>query len=126
MRKSLALFFLVCSLLLVLGHSFIPHSHDEEIPRPFRISEKKGLSLADLAKIAISIDLGANHLEEYNICNAQNDDQIWEISDLTHSTEAEFNLILIKITNNFFGGYDFLLSALHTGGTQLRAPPVLS
>ena len=126
MRKSLALFFLACSLLLVLGHSLIPHSHDEEIRWSFQISEKKGLSLADLAKIALSFDLGANHLEEYKTCNAQNDAQARALPDFTHSAEAVFIPINYIITRYFCGVKVILLTALHTGTPQFRAPPVLS
>lgn len=65
LRKILAPFLLSCSLIIVLGHSILPHDHLEDEGDTFNITQKKNLSLAELIKLSFSHDLGTNHLEEY-------------------------------------------------------------
>ena len=52
--------------MFVLGHSILPHSHMEDERLSYSISKEK--SFTDIIKLALSHDLGANHLEEYNDC----------------------------------------------------------
>jgi hypothetical protein len=68
MRKSFAYFFLNCSLILVLGHSILPHNHVENEHNACEISTSKDLSLSDIIKLALAHNLGAKHLEEFKNC----------------------------------------------------------
>jgi len=67
LRKRLAFFFLTSSLILILGHSMLPHNHVGEDNR-CKISDVKKTTLAEIIRFTLSHDLGANHLEEYNDC----------------------------------------------------------
>ena len=84
MRKSFAYFFLSCSLILVLGHSILPHNHVEKEHNVCKISASEHLSLGDIIKLALAHNLGANHLEEYNPCKP------------LHITSIEFNWSLLR------------------------------
>jgi hypothetical protein len=125
MRKSLAHFFLACSIMLVLGHSFMPHNHQDEIPLTFQITEKKALSLADIIKITLSFNLGANHLEEYKTCQVLDNELAFQGLDLTLTTKTE--LFSFPIVKNCIACEECTFtSASSAGNIQLRAPPVLS
>lgn len=125
MRKSPARFFLACSIMLVLGHSFIPHNHQDEIPLTFRITEKKELSLSDIVKITLSFNLGENHLEEYNTCKVLENDLTFQSLDFTLVSKTEFTSFQIHISNIYCEECTFT-SASSAGSVLLRAPPVLS
>jgi hypothetical protein len=125
MRKSLAHFFLACSIMLVLGHSFMPHNHQDDIPLTFRITEKKNLTLADIVKFTLSFNLGANHLEEYNTCKILDDELTFQNFDFIFTVETVFSSASIYIADHAFEGCTFT-SASSAGSTLLRAPPVLS
>ena len=125
MRKSLAHFFLACSIMLVLGHSLMPHNHQDDIPLTFRITEKKALSLADIVKLTFSFNLGANHLEEYKTCQVLVNELTFQSLDFTLPTKTE--LFLFPIDKSCIGCEECTFtSALSAGNIQLRAPPVLS
>jgi len=67
-KRIIATFFLSCALLLLFGHSVLPHNHQEQDHVACEISEVKALSWPEIIKIALAHDLGANHLEEYKNC----------------------------------------------------------
>ena len=85
MRKSFAYFFLTCSLILVLGHSILPHNHVEEEHSACEISASKDLSLGEIIKLALAHNLGAKHLEEFKNC---------EKLEITHG--KSFNVFIIN------------------------------
>ena len=84
MKKSFAYFFLSCSLILVLGHSFLPHSHIERQKDMCEISVSRDLTIAEIIKISLAHNLGSNHLEEYNPCKP------------LHITSIEFNWSVLR------------------------------
>ncbi|MDZ7608663.1 MAG: hypothetical protein U5K79_24455 [Cyclobacteriaceae bacterium] len=63
MKRTFKLFLLTLSMLLVLGHAMVPHSHF--FPEMSGICKPTDPSLADLVKATFSHDLGANHLKVY-------------------------------------------------------------
>jgi hypothetical protein len=63
MKRALTIFLTTLSMLIVMGHAVIPHSHFN--PENTVISTPASLSLIDLIKTTFSHDLGANHLEEF-------------------------------------------------------------
>jgi hypothetical protein len=65
MKKSIVYFFLSCSLILVLGHSIVPHSHMEKEYPVFEISVVKNLSLTEIITQSLAHNLGVNHLNEF-------------------------------------------------------------
>jgi hypothetical protein len=125
MRKSPAHFFLACSIMLVLGHSFMPHSHQNETPRTFQISEKKDLSLADLVRLTFSFNLGENHLEEYNTCKVLENDQNFQSLDFILPPITSFHSFNFRISDIACEDCTFT-SASSAGSILLRGPPVLS
>ncbi|MCG8308781.1 MAG: hypothetical protein MI975_15410 [Cytophagales bacterium] len=68
MGKGFAYFLLTCALVLVLGHSILPHNHMEGEYAECEIRATKDLSIADILKLALAHNLGANHLEEFKNC----------------------------------------------------------
>lgn len=61
MKRTHTIFLLALSMLLVLGHGMVPHSH--VFPYNSGISHPAHQSLADLLKATFSHDLGSNHLK---------------------------------------------------------------
>ena len=121
MRNSLAFFFLTCSLILVLGHSILPHNHVAENHCICRICDVKNPSLGDIIKHTLSHDLGINHLEEYenfNLMKIATPDfhDVILIKELLvfsfiiyHSVNENFPVVSSKLTSQYF---------------SLRGPPI--
>ena len=127
MRKSFAYFFLTCSLILVLGHSILPHSHEEQVPPDCEITEAKDLSIADIIKLALAHNIGTNHLEEFKNCNkpgfpASNSFD-FSLSSIL-SNDLILNLTLSqKIASP---ANQIIIPAITSLNAPLRAPPALS
>lgn len=127
MKRFLAYFFLSCSLVLVFGHSILPHSHVEKDYSICEISEAKSLSLSEIIKLALSNDLGINHLEEFKDS---------EVHAYKYDV-LEINVIIFTVDEVKFVGFHFLnkphlisdvelLSPHCFTSKQLRAPPYFS
>ena len=125
MSKGLKYFFISCSLLLVLGHSVVPHNHEEPTDQLCEIKATQALSLVDILKLALSNNLGANHFEEFK------DVKKVELSELLAFDVFIADLFVLdfnKCIPDFFElipelprsdtSFDCLLI-----GTPLRAPP---
>lgn len=127
MKQGLAYFFMSFSLLLVLGHSIIPHSHQEEQYSANWICDFSDPSIADILKYTLSRDLGINHLEDYNPCHPSKITFIGHQVDYHDSGTIELYLIALQSTR-----HDFRLvtvekksqNILYNSG--LRAPPFWS
>ena len=127
MRKSFAYFFLSCALILVLGHSILPHSHLEQADSACEVTEAKDLSIADIIELALAQNIGINHLEEFNNCKK------YEIP-----SETFFEYIMVSILPNdtllIFPLAQQIISSVNqvviswspVAYTSLRAPPALS
>lgn len=125
MRKSFTYFLLICSLILVLGHSFLPHSHIEGKKDMCEISASRDLTIAEIIKISLAHNLGSNHLEEYNPCKP------------LHITSIEFNWSLLRHEVLMIPAVSFSVTNENSGFTNanpikqhfplitsLRAPPL--
>ena len=124
MKKSVAHFFLTCSIVLVLGHSILPHNHVDIEQNVYEYGVSKHLSLSEIFKIALTNNLGTNHLEEFHK---------FEKSFLIHKvslTELNVYIAQTDITNNFsIMGKTVLFPEGNCNdgclvtNSQLRAPP---
>lgn len=127
MRKSFAYFFLTCSLILVLGHSILPHSHVERQMGMCEISESKDLSITEIIKLSLAHNLGSNHLEEFN--------KLKKSTFTLKVSQKEFigNKSISIVASNYTIAVEYVLlpeanyqdDYLFTD-TQLRAPPSIS
>ena len=68
MRKKFAYFLLSCSLVFILGHSVMPHDHFAHECTKYELKKDRYLSLAEILKLALTHNLGINHLEEFKNC----------------------------------------------------------
>ena len=122
----MAFFFLTSSLILILGHSMLPHNHVGEGHR-CNISDVKKPTLAEIIRFTLSHDLGANHLEEYKNCNSN----VISFSDL-HGVlpvirPMEFSLITINLTKTILSVTNSELNTQYFySSSGLRAPPFRS
>lgn len=127
MKRILAYFFLICSFILILGHSILPHHHLEEEHRVCRVSEVKNISIAEIIILTLSHDLCANHLEEYKNCNLLAITTSGPQGMFPKMASTGFSIIAFLSKNENFAISDFKLAHeyffLCTG---LRAPPHLS
>ena len=127
MRKNLAFFFLTCSLILVLGHSILPHSHVGENHYICRICDVKDSSLGDIIKLTLSHDLGAYHLEEYKNCNLLAITSSGSQGVFLKTVTKGFSIIAFSSTNeNFVVTNSELTDEYLFLCTGLRAPPFRS
>ena len=127
MRRHFAYFFLTCSLILVLGHSIMPHNHVEQEHAACEIKNAKNLSIAELLKLALAHNLGANHLEEYKNCKKLEVTRPNVNEDFTVVHELDYLLHLVSDTKNFAKiGVEIFDYSLHLKSVPLRAPPVRS
>lgn len=126
MRKSIVYLFLTCSLVLVLGHSLLPHNHIETKHIDCEIKDTKNLSLTEILKLALAHKLGANHLEEFKNCEkleftfGQKFNDFISCKEIViyrkgNPSEGEDENFTYTISNLL----DFILK-----NTPLRAPPV--
>lgn len=65
MNKGFKYFFLSCALLLIIGHSILPHNHVDESFVSYEIKASNTISIVEILKLALSNNLGANHFEEF-------------------------------------------------------------
>ena len=126
MRKSLAYFFLTCSLVLVIGHSMLPHNHDVSQATDAHFVESNALSLADIIKITLSHNLGANHLEEYRSYDALDFSEIAPFSEIIEEKTKEISVRSFLVTQFCPGNSTHLRSLLEPLTTNERGPPSLS
>jgi hypothetical protein len=80
MKRTLPIFLTTLSMIIVIGHAAIPHSHFN--PENSGISRPARLSLIELIKTTFSHDLGANHLEVFrnydnNVSVANNSHEVF-------------------------------------------------
>jgi hypothetical protein len=66
MKKGLAHFFLTLALVLLFGHTLLPHNHAEPVVAKCEIRNKSEISIFEVLKFSLTHNLGANHLEDYN------------------------------------------------------------
>lgn len=66
MKKSLAYFFLTLALVLLFGHTLLPHNHAESVVAKCEIRNNSEISIFEVLKFSLTHNLGANHLEDYN------------------------------------------------------------
>jgi hypothetical protein len=69
MKESLATFFIFGALVVLFGHTAIPHCHENSVDQIQIITKVETQSLSDIILAALSIDLGNDHLEHYTISN---------------------------------------------------------
>lgn len=125
MKRRVAIFYLSLSLALVLGHSFTPHQHPETGQDVTTIITKsKNLTLADLAKIAFSMNVGANHFEEYN-CKKLNYTHPDQKSDKKKGSDWEIQVPVTPQSNKIAEVFSLPDSRASYSILPLRAPPVL-
>jgi len=127
MRRNISFFVLACSLILVVGHSILPHNHLDELSKPYAINENNNLSLVEIIKLTLSHDLGSNHLEEFDKGN---------ITEYTfYDVYKEFEITGLPILHPkislrdhivFQETYAELAHQHFIQGKGLRAPPFLS
>jgi hypothetical protein len=126
MRKSLAYFFLTCSLVLVIGHSMLPHNHDRFQTENYQITERTDLSLADIIKISLSHNLGLNHLEEYRSYDVLDFNEIAPQSEIIEDRIIEFGVRFFLKSQCCLAKPTHLRSLLEPLATTERGPPSLS
>ena len=116
--------FLSCSLIFVLGHSILPHSHLENEYHSFSINKKESHTLSDIIKLMLSHDLGANHLEEYNDCKPLELISV-DFQGLLHKTQPnEFVAVyFLPINENAETTNSDIFPQYFCTNTGLRAPP---
>jgi len=124
-KNILTFFFLTCSLVLVFGHSILPHNHSERDYAVCEISDKEEFSFADLFTLALSNDLGAHHLEEYTGSDTQKVSLSGITSiELLKSSSVLFPQICILTANQVSPLIQFQFFAqCSLPGKGLRAPP---
>jgi hypothetical protein len=124
MRTSFTYFLIICSLILVLGHSFLPHSHIERQKGMCEVSESRYLTIAEIIKISLAHNLGSNHLEEFNKCEKST--YIHRVSSkeyIGHESKS------IKTSNYLIAMENIILPEVkdtddyYFTDTYLRAPP---
>ncbi len=115
---------LTFSILLVLGHSFMPHRHRETDCDAIHLKCNRHLSLADLLKVTLSGNLGKDHLQVFKILDEQDvlqenrfenrsaDNMLNEIAESSCADNEPFSTSRLLPTNKP------LLSSF-----SLRAPP---
>jgi hypothetical protein len=126
MRKDLAYFFLTCSLILVIGHSMLPHNHDRFQTENYQITERSKLSLADIIKLSLSHNLGLNHLEEYRSNDALDFSEIALQSEIIVEHIIEFGVRSFLNTQCCPTNSAHLRALLEPLATTERGPPSLS
>jgi hypothetical protein len=116
--------FLSCSLIFVLGHSILPHSHLDNEYHLFSFNKKQSHTLTDIIKLTLSHDLGANHLEEYNDCKPLELIST-DFQGLLHKTESNEFLAdyILPINENTETTNSDLVPKYFCANTGLRAPP---
>jgi len=57
--------FIAFSVLLLLGHSVLPHMHQASDCGRQEVTETRDLSLADIVRATLSANLGLDHLKVY-------------------------------------------------------------
>lgn len=128
MRKSLAYFFLSCSLILVLGHSLLPHNHIEKDHAACAIKQVKNLSITEILKLALAHNLGTNHLEEFKNCKKLEFTQAKSIKDFISAEDLLAIEIIEFPTLEKRGKRQFHSSVIELilKDAPLRAPPSLA
>ena len=127
MRKSFAYFFLACSLILVLGHSILPHNHVEQVHPVCEITEAKDLSIADIIKLALAHNIGTNHLEEFNNCNKLKFSQGNSFDNILISILLNDALLIAPLAQKIESPVNQSVIPQFTNVfVSLRAPPALS
>jgi hypothetical protein len=118
MRKDLAYFFLTCSLILVIGHSMLPHNHDRFQTENYQITER--------SKLSLSHNLGLNHLEEYRSHDALDFSEIALQSEIIVEHIIEFGVRSFLNTQCCPTNSAHLRALLEPLATTERGPPSLS
>ena len=127
MRKSFANFFLACSLILVLGHSILPHNHVEQVHPVCEITEAKDLSIVDIIKLALAHNIGTNHLEEFNNCNKLKFSQGNSFDNILISILLNDSLLILPLAQKMESPVNQIVFPQYTSVfASLRAPPALS
>ena len=127
MKRFLAYFFLTCSLVLVFGHSILPHSHLEKDYNVYEISEARTLSLSEIIKLALTSDLGINHLEEFRDSDVQAYSYDISENDVIISTDDELKFgVYHFLTKPHLVSDEELLPPCCFTSKLLRAPPHFS
>ena len=128
MRKRSKYFFIACALLLLLGHSVLPHSHSDSTNTSPEINNQIELSLVEILKHSLANDLGADHFEEFQDGKGLNFQEIFnldEVSPITVDFEEEYsNRILLEICIQ--PDRSRVLASDCTTKALLRAPPAIS
>lgn len=127
MRRDFAYIFLTCSLILILGHSILPHDHVERKHKACEITKAKSLTLSEIIKLALAHDIGANHLEEFNNCQpVECTPRSFEDSLVEFETDFA-DMVTYTLAVRIYLIREFTFSSKSDGKHQsLRAPPSLS
>lgn len=127
MKQDFTYIFLTCSLLLILGHSILPHDHVQKKHAACEISTEKALSLSDIIKLALAHDIGANHLEEFNSCQPL-ECTLKSVEDNTCMLKIDFiDMAILSLATEVYLLKEPSYFTEHFFRHQsLRAPPSLS
>ena len=128
MRKKFAYFLLSCSLLFILGHSIMPHDHIAQEHTKYEFKKESYLSLAEILKLALTHNLGINHLEEFKNCKnleftKNESSSVFIFSNGILGIRKQYLTLIFngKVSNFFTLSLDVTIK-----DNPLRAPPIQS
>lgn len=125
--RRLSIFFIIISMFVITGHAMIPHNHNHDNTSKVDSLNYNHHSLFEKLKEIFSVNVGVEHLDEYNQTNSIN---IETENSILHILLIGYQIkYRIQIENKkvfFTYSFPFNSSQITKGVGGLRAPPFMN
>ncbi len=132
MKRIFNTVLLSASVIILLLHSFVPHHHSVEGFNLKEILQHEPVqSPIDLLKVGFHINLGANHLENFQKSKSLEsekkiaDEEISSLDFFKSSDKSHYSFSL-NYRNSFFTGQHVRLQSQFKNTFNYRGPPVFA